>query len=54
MAKKRVDPPPLEPREFKSLEEVDFAITKLKRRIRDLEQLDRADLTKNTGAESPV
>jgi len=40
MANKRSEPPPLEPREFRSPEEIDAAIGKLKRRIQELEQLD--------------
>ncbi len=38
MTKKRPDPEPVEPQVFKSVDEIDVAITKLKRRIRDLEQ----------------
>jgi uncharacterized protein (TIGR02391 family) len=33
-------PPPIEPREFRSPEEIDRGIAKLQRRIRELEQLD--------------
>lgn len=40
MAKKQQDPPPAEPRQFKSVEEIDFGITKIERRIQELEQLD--------------
>src|SRR5438045_2828212 len=55
MTKKRGDPPPLEPREFKSVEEVDFGIAKLERRIRELEQLDiAAAVLKSTGAVNVV
>lgn len=39
MAKKRPDPAPIEPREFKSVDEIDAAIAKIERRIRDLDQL---------------
>jgi hypothetical protein len=38
MAEKRPDPGPVEPREFKSADEIDAAIMKLNRRIRDLER----------------
>jgi uncharacterized protein (TIGR02391 family) len=37
---KRNEPPPLEPRDFRSLEEIDFAIMKLNRRIQELKLLD--------------
>jgi uncharacterized protein (TIGR02391 family) len=37
---KRNEPPPIEPRDFRSLEEIDAAIIKLKRRIKELEVLD--------------
>jgi len=40
MANKRSDPPPLEPREFRSPEEIDVAIAKLKRRIEELQNVD--------------
>lgn len=40
MAERRPDPEPIEPREFKSVDEIDAGITKLKRRVRDLEQPD--------------
>lgn len=51
MAKKRPDPVPVEPREFKSVDEIDAAIAKIGRRIRDLEQLDVATAALNdTGA----
>jgi len=40
MPNRRPDPPPVEPREFRSVEEIDSGIAKLERRIRDLEQLD--------------
>ena len=40
MAKKPYNPPPLESREFRSPEEIDAAIAKLRRRIPELENLD--------------
>ena len=40
MARKPVEPPPVEPRIFQSTDEVDRAIAKLQRRIQELEQLD--------------
>jgi uncharacterized protein (TIGR02391 family) len=43
----------LEPREFKSAEEIDFGIAKLERRIRELEQLDiAAAVLKDSGADN--
>lgn len=51
MVRKRVEPSPIEPREFRSVEEIDSAIKKLERRIRELEELDvQASYMKNTGA----
>lgn len=46
---KRSEPPPIEPREFRSPEEIDSAIMKLGRRIKELQSLDVATafLTKN-------
>jgi uncharacterized protein (TIGR02391 family) len=50
MTQKRSDPAPVEPREFRSPEEIDSAVTKLQRRIRELEQLDVQDgILNNTG-----
>jgi uncharacterized protein (TIGR02391 family) len=40
MAKKRIEPAPLESREFRSPEEINAAIGKLQRRIQELEKLD--------------
>ncbi|MGA3017693.1 MAG: TIGR02391 family protein [Bryobacteraceae bacterium] len=40
MTKKRADPLPVEPREFRSPDEIDVAIAKLERRIREVEGLD--------------
>jgi uncharacterized protein (TIGR02391 family) len=40
MAKKQSEPPPIEPRVFRSPEEIDAAVAKLRRRIEDLETLD--------------
>jgi uncharacterized protein (TIGR02391 family) len=55
MSKKRPDPEPVEPRDFKSVDEIDGAITKLKRRIQDLEQFDvTAAVLNNTGADKVV
>lgn len=39
MPKRRFDSPPIEPRDFRSVEEIESGISKLKRRIRELEQL---------------
>jgi uncharacterized protein (TIGR02391 family) len=51
MTAKRYDPPPLEPREFRSSEEIDVAIGKLRRRIEELESADiAASVLKDTGA----
>jgi uncharacterized protein (TIGR02391 family) len=50
MTAKRYDPPPIEPREFRSVEEIDAAIGKLRRRIRQLEQVDVvASVQRDTG-----
>lgn len=55
MPKRRPDPPPIEPREFRSVDEIDSGISKLERRIRDLEQLDVAAAVLNdTGADDVV
>lgn len=52
MPKRRPDPLPIEPRVFISVEEIDAAISKLERRVRDLEQLDvRAAILNDTGAD---
>lgn len=52
MARKRPDPPPIEPREFRSVEEIEAVISKLQRRIRELEELDvRAAVVEDTGAD---
>jgi uncharacterized protein (TIGR02391 family) len=40
MTAKRYEPPPIEPREFRSPEEIDIAIGKLHRRIEQLESVD--------------
>lgn len=51
MPKKKSEPPPIEPREFRSIDEIDFGISKLQRRIRELEELDIVDAERNdTGA----
>jgi hypothetical protein len=39
-----IPPPPIEPREFRSVEEIDFGIAKLERRVRELEELDGSTL----------
>jgi hypothetical protein len=45
-------PPPIEPREFRSVEEIDAGIAKLERRIRELEGLDvNASYLGRTGAQ---
>ena len=45
------EPPPVEPRQFASTEEINHAISKLKRRIEEIESLDvRAAITGQTGA----
>lgn len=55
MPKKRPDPPPIEPREFRSVDEIDSGIAKLERRIRELEQLDVAAAVHNdTGVDDVV
>ncbi len=55
MAKKSAAPPPVEPKQFQSVEEVDHGIAKLERRIHDLEQLDvRRDDGAVSVAESDV
>ncbi len=55
MPKGRPDPPPIEPREFRSVDEIDSGIAKLERRIRDLEQLDvAAAVDEDTGADDVV
>ncbi|OHB65131.1 MAG: TIGR02391 family protein [Planctomycetes bacterium RBG_13_62_9] len=55
MTKKRSDPEPIEPREFRSVDEIDVAIAKIKRRIGDLELLDLPTAVFNdTGADNVV
>jgi uncharacterized protein (TIGR02391 family) len=55
MPKKRPDPPPIEPREFRSVDEIDAGISKLERRVRDIEQLDvRAAHLEHTGTDDVV
>jgi uncharacterized protein (TIGR02391 family) len=52
MPKKSSDSPPLEPREFRSPEEIDAATAKLRRRIEELENLDiRAAMVQRTAAD---
>jgi uncharacterized protein (TIGR02391 family) len=51
MPRKSSQPPPVEPREFRSVEEIDIGIAKLRRRITELDQLDiRASESGDTGA----
>ncbi|MBI2891680.1 MAG: TIGR02391 family protein [Nitrospirae bacterium] len=51
MARKRPEPPAIEPREFRSVEEIERGIAKLRRRIEELEQLDiPAAVFNDTGA----
>ncbi len=55
MARKRSEPPPIEPREFRSLDEIDRATAKLDRRLAELEKLDiAAALHDDTGADDVV
>jgi uncharacterized protein (TIGR02391 family) len=55
MTKRQPEPPPIVPREFRSIEEIDSGIAKLKRRIQELESLDIATAKENdTGAEDVV
>jgi uncharacterized protein (TIGR02391 family) len=51
MVRNRVEQtPPIEPRQFRSVEEIDSGIAKLERRIRELEELDVASaVTSDTG-----
>lgn len=52
---KRQPPAPLEPRDFRSPEEIDQAIEKLERRIRDLERLDLVAVVRDhNGADDVV
>ena len=52
MAKRPVEPPLLEPREFRSPEEIEAAIAKLRRRVEELEKLDvKAAVLNHSGAE---
>jgi uncharacterized protein (TIGR02391 family) len=51
MTAKRIEPPPLEPREFRSIEEIDVASDKLRRRIQELETIDIVgSVQRDTGA----
>ena len=51
MTAKRIEPPPLEPREFRSIEEIDVASDKLRRRVQELEAIDIVgSVQKHTGA----
>ena len=53
MARKRFEPPAIEPREFRSPEELDIGIAKLRRRIQELEKLDvRAAFVSRSGADT--
>jgi len=49
---KTPQPPPVEPKEFRSVDEIDRGIAKLERRIQELQQLDvRAAVLRDTGAD---
>ena len=51
MTAKRIEPPPLEPREFRSIDEIDVATDKLRRRVQELEAIDIVgSVQKHTGA----
>lgn len=53
MAKKKNEPPPVELKEFRSPEEIEAAISKLQRRIEELEKLDVRDAVLcNSGADN--
>jgi uncharacterized protein (TIGR02391 family) len=55
MTRKRPDPLPIQPREFRSVDEIETAIAKITRRIRDLEQLDvSAAVLNHSGADTVV
>jgi len=55
MAKKPSAPPPVHLREFRSPEEIDAAVDKFQRRIKELEELDvQAAVLKETGADDVV
>jgi uncharacterized protein (TIGR02391 family) len=55
MAKKRSEPPPVEPRIFQSPDEIDRGVAKLERRIRELEAVDMgASVRDDTGADDVV
>jgi hypothetical protein len=51
MARHRPEPPPVEPRQFSSVEEIDRGIKKLERRLADIDGLDvAAAVLSDTGA----
>ena len=51
MTAKRIEPPPLEPREFRSIDEIDAASDKLRRCVQELETIDIVgSVQKHTGA----
>jgi uncharacterized protein (TIGR02391 family) len=55
MARSRQTPPPQpEPREFRSVEEIDNGIAKLERRVKELEQLDIPAAYRNDSGEDKV
>ena len=55
MARKLPNPPPIEPREFRSPEEIDAAVARLERRVKEVEQLDvRGSFTTCTQAHEIV
>src|SRR2546427_10651857 len=53
--KKQAEPPPPEPREFSSADEIDRAIKKIERRIEELERLDvRKAILEDNGSDDVV
>jgi uncharacterized protein (TIGR02391 family) len=55
VVRRRADPPPVEPREFRSVEEIDRGIAKLRKRVGDLEGLDIAAAVRtDSGADDVV
>jgi uncharacterized protein (TIGR02391 family) len=51
---RQTPPPPPEPREFRSVEEIEIGIAKLQRRIKELEQLDIPAAYRNDSGEDKV
>jgi uncharacterized protein (TIGR02391 family) len=54
MAKRQPDPPPIEPREFRSPEEIDAAIVKLDRRIEQFKKLNIRAVVYSSAGEDEV